>query len=172
MIALAYALSVLGLVPLAWLLWRRERRLAWWLVASGLGVSFLADVAGWLGYTQLASQVYPVMQAALIAIALLERPAFVAYVGALVFAASLSIMWRGAGGYDVILRTVSWGGVSLFAGLYLDRSVLRTTLATGFAAMLVAWLWYALEPGMASWGALQLARAGTTVGFCVAARTA
>lgn len=164
----------LGLVPLLWLEGLRERGhrrpAAFWWVAAGLGVSFVADVVGALGYAPLASQVYPVLQAALIAVTLLERPAFVAFVAVLLFAASLSIMWRGAGGYDVILRTVAFGGVSVMAWAALPPSTIRATLVVGFAAMLGGWFAYTLDPGWTSWATLQAARLGTTVGFCVAAR--
>lgn len=168
--------ATLGAVPVLYLsgLRRRgeSRRLAWWLVASAFGVSFVADLFNAAGWHPLAHQVYPVLQAALVALVLLERPAFVGYVALLLFAAILSILWRGAGGYDVILRVVAWGGVSVFAGLSLERGVLRSTLSLGFAGMLVAWAWYTLAPGLGPWAALQLARLGATVGFCVAAKRA
>lgn len=141
---------------------------AYWWLAAAFAVSFAADVAGAVGLTPYASQLYPVMQAALIALVLLERPAFVAYVALLLFAASLSIVWRGAGGYDVILRGVAWGGVSGLAMVTLEPSRLRTTLAAGFALLFLAWVGFTASPDWTHWTLLQLARVGTTVGFCAA----
>lgn len=172
-IPLAVGATLLGLVPLAWMEGLRERGIArpaaWWWVAAALAVSFVADVAGAAGLTPYASQVYPVLQAALIALVLVERPAFVGYVALLLFTAALSIVWRGAGGYDVLLRFAAHGGVALIAWAVLPESLIRWVLALGFAGMLAAWLYFTVEPGWAGWGTLQTARLATTVGFCISA---
>lgn len=175
MILLASLATVLGLVPLAWCLGLRSRGrrvdAAYWWLAAAFAVSFVADVAGAFGLTPYASQLYPVMQAALIAVVLLERPAFVAYVALLVFAAALSIAWRNAGGYDLVLRAVSWGGVAALAWALVppEKATIRWTLAAGFAAQLLAWIAFTVDPGWDGWLALQLARLGTAIGFCAAA---
>jgi hypothetical protein len=163
--------TVLGLVPLAWCAWRRERRPTYWWMAAAFGVSFLADVAGALGYARYAGQVYPVLQAALVAMTLLAGAPLYAYVAAVLFAASLSIAWRGAGGYDVILRLVAFGGLAGFS-LAVPNTRLRASLVVYFGLGALAWLGYVWIPGWTTYALMQGTRAVGIGLWCWAAQEA
>lgn len=132
-------------------------------MASGFGVSFVADFAPW----RLAQQTYPISQAALFAIALLpSREALDRFVWVLLFVAACSILARDAQGVDVALRVVAWGGVSGLAYALLLPGALRNALAYGFAAMALAWLAYAMVPGWTSWGSYQGVRLIVALAWC------
>ena len=168
-----YAASALGAIPLAglgWLRVRGRRRGAfWWWMAAAFSVSCLADVAGGLGYASEASQVYPVLQAGLVVALLLPRRYAEWGVGAILLAASASIVSRDAAGLDVLLRVVAFGGVSAVAWWRLPASALRTALLVYFAGGALAWYLYAAAPGYVTWGLLQGTRLVGLVGWCSAA---
>lgn len=165
----SYAAWLLGLVPLAWLEIRR-RCLQWnprrdWLIAAAYGVSFLADTGGLLGWPDLAGNVYPLSQAALIGYALLERRQAVHLLGLLTLVAVCAIGWRGVEGRDVLLSTVA----SLtIAGLAMQTTtgVVRAALLVSFGVGTLAWLAYAALPGWPTWGIYQGTRLLGTLAFC------
>lgn len=166
----AWAGTALGLVPLLTLAalhaTGRTRAGSWWWMASGFGVATVADVWGAFGHAALASQVYPITQAALLMFPLLSRDAMDRYVALLIAAGAISVLARDAEGVDVLLRLVAWGSVSALAYVLMPKGRLRSVLAYGFGALTVAWLAYAMAPGWTSWGALQLARVAVTVAWC------
>lgn len=168
---LAESTHAIGLVPLAclaWLHWRGHRRsAAWWWMASGFGVSFLADFLPW----RIAQQTYPITQAALLMFPLLSRDAMDRYVALLIAAGAISVLARDAAGVDVLLRVVAWGSVSALAYVLMPRGRLRSVLAYGFGALAVAWLAYTMVPGWTTWGGMQAVRLAVTVGWCWVALT-
>jgi hypothetical protein len=149
--ALPWAFTVLGLIPLLWLAVRRKPgdpwNAAWWWMASGFGVSTLADLAGAAGYGYAASQVYPVSQAALVSRPMLTQRWWVGYVALLLAAASASVVWRDGLGMDVALRVVAFGGVAVMGWRLAVERTLETALLVYFGLGLLAWLAYLAMPG-------------------------
>ena len=166
-------LMALGLVPLAWLAllrWRGSRLdSAWWWMAFGFAVSFVADVATLVYPHRLVSQVYPVLQAALFILVLLPRKYAEWVIAVILVAASVSIAARDAAGLDVLLRVVAFGSVAGVAWLTLKPSVLRSSLIVAFGGGAVAWVGYVLSPGWTSYAGIQVARVAGTALWCLAA---
>jgi hypothetical protein len=162
----------LGLVPLAWLVVARVRGrvidVSYWWMALAFAVSFVADLAP----HRYAHQLYPVLQAGLFAIVLAPRATIGAVTLLVASTAAYSVVWRQGQPFDVWLRVTAWLTVAGLAWHLPPIPTLRwtrTTLAVGFTAMTAAWCWYVADPGWWPWGALQVARAGTTAAWCVAA---
>lgn len=186
-----YAAMGTGLVPLTALVWLRgrgERRGAtWWWLAVAFAVSFLADVAGMVGYGTLASSTYPLLQAGLCAWVLLPRAQATRATLLLAFAAGVSLAIRMAEGpeavrkgLDLVLHVVGWHMVALAAWGRVPDGWLRITLSVGFAAL--SWVWVAFvlvralpdpSPALVEfwWYAVQAVRLAMAVGFVYAVRT-
>lgn len=170
MILVANLAMWLALVPFAWLLvTRRDADRSWWWMAVGFGVSLLADVGGWLGYGREASQVYPLLQAAVFLLVLLPRRAVEWLVALCLVAVSASIALRHAEGLDVLLRVVAFGLVAV-AAVQVKHFALRYALLTYFGGGTVAWLWYVCDPGWMTWGLLQGTRMVGIGAWCYAIR--
>ena len=136
-------------------------------MGAAFGVSFLADVAAKVVGPAFPSQVYPVLQAGLFALALLPRRAVSWVMVAVLAAASTSIMARGAEGLDILLRVVAWGSVAGI-GWFAKDAALRASLLIAFGLGCLAWLAYVYAPGWWTWGFLQTCRAVGTGWFVVA----
>jgi hypothetical protein len=161
---------LVGILPLAWLvvlaLVGQDRSARVWWIATGYGVSYLADSVAHShpALADLVGNTYPIMQAALIAGALVSPKESAFVLGTFVWAGLLSLVW--ASNVDVLLRTVAWGTV---AGLTLLRPIERKlglALVVTFGAGLLAWYWYAANPSWTSYGVYQSERAIGTALFC------
>lgn len=166
--AVPWAFTALGAVPLAFLLWKRLDR-AWWWMASGFAVSVLADLAGRAGYAYPASQVYPVLQCALVAVPMTDRRTLVRFVALMLAAASASVVWREGVGLDVALRAVAFGGVAVLAWRGVAHDPLRTALVAYFGGGLLAYLCYGATPGWVTYLGMQGVRVAGIGLWCVAA---
>src|SRR5947208_264158 len=102
----------MSLLPLLWLALLHARGVhrdaAWWWIAGAFGVSWLADTAAHWVSPWMVSAVYPVSQSAIIGAVLLGRRDAMAFLGALVCMALLSLFWEGVNGPMILLRTVAW----------------------------------------------------------------
>lgn len=169
-----YAAWTIGLIPFAWLAWlaaRGERRAReWWWLAGAFFVSWVADAFALSGVEPwLVSLVYPVTQAAIIGAVLLDREEAALFVGALVLAGLVAVLWRGVGAPDVLLRTVAWLGIALVAYDRIALGKLRIALLIAFGFAWLAWVGYTLDPSYRTWLAYQSVRALGAVAFCWAA---
>lgn len=163
----------MALVPLVWMggLTVRGyiRGWEWWWLAIAFGVSWLADTAALVADPWIISAVYPLGQSALVGLVFLTRRDGLRFLMALLAVGVAAMLWRGAAGPEVLLRTVAWGAV---VGIVLDRWALgrlRTTLLVYFGLGLFAWWLYALSPGWWTWGAYQFLRLAGILLFCAAA---
>lgn len=169
----------LGLVPLgAVAVHGRRLSRAWWVFGIAFAVSFGADLAALLiqrftpgppGFGhQVVSQTYPLLQASLFALILAPQPLAIPIICTLAMASGISLGVRGGEGFDVLLHVVGWLSVSALAWWVLAKGALRHTLTVGFVALSGAWVWFALDPTFAAWGAVQAVRLAMAVGFVVA----
>jgi hypothetical protein len=164
----------MALVPLAFLAWRhvtvtRSDAAYWWL-ALAFSVSWLADTAAHWVSPDLVGNLYPQLQAALIAAVFLQRREAWFVTVSLAAVSLVIVALDGAAGFDVLLRSVAFATV---CGVVLDRwalGPLRTALLVYFGAGLIAWYAYAAWPSWATWGVYQSMRALGLVLFCLAAR--
>lgn len=162
----AYVTWTMGLIPLAWLAVRRERRAEWWWLAAAFAVSWIADAATLLGYpTWVPVTVYPVTQAAIILAVLAERQEAKAFALLLVFVGLVTILTEGTTGPTLLLEMITASViVSVVWPLPLGR--LRLTLLVAFGVGFLAWVGYVLAPGWTTWGIYQAVRAVSIVMFC------
>lgn len=141
--ALAIVLWQVTALPLLWLAWlhvRGHRRArAWWVMASAFGVAWVANLFGFIGRFDEASQTYPVLLAALFAMTMLPRWGAAILTTGLFWTAVFSIAVRHGIGFDVWLHVLAFGSTAVVADLTLPRSRLRATLTWGFAALAVLW---------------------------------
>jgi len=155
----------MGLIPLVWLAVRRERRAEWWWLAAAFGVSWLADTAAHFGDPLLFGTVYPVGQAGLVVVVLAERHQAAAFVGLLMVAGLVAVLWEGITGPDLFLETIAAAIVVSVAWRLPDRR-LRATLVYAFGVGWLAWVGYTLSPGWLSWGLYQATRVVAAAMFC------
>lgn len=173
----AMALGALPLLTLLVLLaggWKRVS--GWWFIATGFGVSFLADAAtmavGWhLQWVPVA--LYPASQAALIGGALLEtRQAAVRFNVCLVAVGVLVCFLQPSGQADAILTPLAWGSVAVLAWQLWYEPGLRLSLLVYFGLGALAWLAFCLwpaDPLHRPWYAVQSTRLVGIALFCRAA---
>lgn len=134
-------------MPILWLaalmLAGRRRDYAWWLLASALGVSFVADSLRHYVDKDIVGNMFPLSQSALIGIVLLNTRTALNLILALVAMGSLSLLWRGPDGVDVVLRATAW---LMIAGLaYRHRYLsppLRASLIITFGGGWLGWIVY------------------------------
>lgn len=159
----------MALLPLAWCLVRGERRQAWWWIAGSFAVSWLADTAAHWGNPWPPAAVYPVSQAAIVGMVLLERWQAMLLATVLAVVGIVGVLWEGVLGPTVFLQTVAAGAV---VWIVWPRPLgrLRVTLLTAFGGTALAWIGYVLMPGWTSWGAYQGVRAVSIALFCWASR--
>jgi len=169
------AAHALGIVPLLWLLWlkfRLEHRDAalWWLAAA-FAVSFLADSLAHLLNVNVAINTYPLMQAALIGLVLLDRAEALKLFGVLTAVALAVPVIQRPDEIEHFLSTVASLSVAGIAFRYRSLPArLRLSLLVTFGLGWVAWdLWYAFAPGWGSWLGYQGTRLVGTLLFCWAA---
>lgn len=162
----------MGLVPLVWLALLHVRGTGrdrgWWWLAIAFAVSWMADtVAHWVS-PDAVGNMYPLLQAAIVALVLLGRDAAL-LIGGLVLvgivAAAVPVK------VDLLLRTVAWGSSSYLAWNRWELGLLRTALLVSFGLALVAWYAYAAWPGWTTWLVYQGVRAVGIALFCRAAVT-
>lgn len=166
-----WQVTALPLLWLGWLHWRGHRRaLPWWLMASAFGVSWVADLFGFLGWFAEASQVYPILLASLMGMAMLPKFGAAVLASGLFWTALLSIGVRHGLGFDVWLHVVAFGGVSAVATLVLPPTRIQWVLAWGFVALAVLWplsVHWTAFPTL-TWALYHAAWLATTCGFCYA----
>lgn len=155
----------LGLVPLAWLAVTGKRDPAWWGIAAAFAISWVADTAAHFGDPLLFGTVYPVGQAGLLAVVLAERREALAFVGLLMVAGVIAVLWEGVTGPDLFLETIA-AGVAVNVALSVSDPRLRATLLVAFGVGWLAWVGYTLWPGWASWIIYQGVRAVSLGMFC------
>lgn len=158
------AAHALGAVPLLVLIGRRRDAAFWW-IAGGYFVSFLADTAShWTGHP-LVSSTYPLLQAGLIAAALLADADLTLYVLLLAWAATTALGFQGVTGLDILLHTVAWLPLVAFGW----RTPFRSALLVSFGLGWLCWLAYTGWPGWTTWLLFQGTRVAGTGLFCRAA---
>lgn len=163
----------MGLIPLVWLAVLRLRGrsigLAWWWLAAAFFVSWLADSAAHWVDPDLAGNLYPITQAALVGAVLLDRLEAMQFVCALVIVGIVAVLWHGPLGIDVLLRTVAWGAVTIIVWRLPLPGRLRASLLVTFGLGWLCWMAYASAPGWWSWSIYQAGRALGIALFCMAA---
>lgn len=158
----------MALLPLLWLsiLWMVEQRrdsALWWL-AGVFAVSWLADTAAHWTDPQLISAVYPVSQAALVALVLLKRDDALTFLFAITAIGVVSILFQELQQPNV-LRLAAWAAiVGIVYPLPLGR--VRTALLVTFGVGLAAWIVYVAVPGWTAWLIYQGVRAVGIALFC------
>ena len=166
---LAETATAIGLLPLAWLSFRhalgKSTPSALWWIAAAFGVSWLADTLASWANPAVISIVYPVSQAGVIGLVLLQRRDAQRFLALMVAVAVVSILWQGVTAPDVLLRSVAWGGVVGMA-VHSTFGRLRWALAVYFGLGLIAWVWYAALPGWPSWLGYQGTRLAGLLAFC------
>lgn len=180
----AEAAHWLGIVPLLVVAWmaitNQSPSARLWLLASAFGVSWVADTAAHWVAPWVVSLVYPVSQAGIIGLALLEPRRSDVLLSVLLITATIAVLWHGAEGPDVFLRTVAWLSVAGIARGCLELGSFRTALLVAFGLGWLAWiahaLWINLHPFMhgaaPTWFVMQSVRALGIGLFCYAAVTA
>lgn len=160
-----------GLVPLAAVALHGSRLpSAWWWLAAAFAVSWVADLAGWLGGFGLASQTYPLLQGALFALVLAPRPVAMAVIGGLAVASGLSLAVRGGQGVDVALHLAAMLTTAALARRNLAPGVLRWTLGAGCIVQAAAWCVVVARPlSVVALDAYGWVRVAVACGFAVAA---
>ena len=128
-------------------------------MAVGLGVSCLVDNVARVTNPSLVSSVYPLSQAALVAIPVVSRREAALLVVTLFVVGLWSIAHSQGHGPDLALRIVGWGSIVVLAGERLPHGGLRNALVYYFAGSLLLWVAYVWQPGWSSWLAYQGARA-------------
>jgi hypothetical protein len=165
---IAHQMALAPLVAVAVEHWRGKRPdVAFWWLGSAFGVSWLADTAAHWVSPWLVSAVYPVSQAALIAVVFLGRGDSVRFLKLLVWVAALSILTNNAHGPEIILRTVAWGGVTIIA-LDHAKGWTQRALVVSFGLGLVAWAVHSFALVIPTWYAYQGTRAVGIGLFCYA----
>jgi len=137
----------------------------WWFVAAAFGVSWLADSAAHFVNPWLIAAVYPVSQVGIIAIAFAPPRHAYAFIGLLVVAAFVAVLWEGTTGPDLFLETIA-AGVAVSVIWVTPPSPLRLTLLVAFGVGWIAGMGYALWPGWSSWYVYQGVRAMSLGMFC------
>ena len=152
---LAWVCTLAGAGPLAVLGWRRTWRLESSLLAAGLAVSTVADVATALAAPQwLVSAAFPVTQFGLVFLALSPLLAFPALLGITLLSLA-AVLFGATEGPDALVTLA--GGAAVLGMAYFrdDLARYRPALVIYFGAGAVCWYWYCQAPGLAPWLAYQ-----------------
>ena len=176
---------VMPLLPLAWLgwLWTRgqHRDAAWWWMAGGFAISWVANVASdylpanarWV-----VSAVYPVSQSAIFGAVLLDRTEALMFLALLTPIGIVAAVMGAAQGPDILLRSAAW--LVLAAVAWMRKELpqrLRISIVVYFFLGYCTWLmlaaWVHDHPdahGAApEWYGYMLAQFAALVLFCWAA---
>lgn len=168
----------IALAPFAWLTWQVITNQptpadVWW-IAGVFGVSWLADCAArWLD-PNVIGNIYPLSQAALIGMVVLQARYADWLLTFLIVTALVAVFWRGADGQDVFFRTVAWGAIVGMAYTTTDLGRYRTMLLATFGLGLVTWIAHVayveahplLHGGAPTWYVYQGTRALGIALFC------
>lgn len=159
----------MGLVPLVWLLLRRERSRAYWWLAAVFGVSWLADTGvHWLS-PWVVMLVYPVSQAGLVAAVFRSRREAAVLVAVLALVGTVTLgFWAGTPQPDAMLRTLAWVSIVAIVGPLKGIGLLRTALLMTFGAGLLVWLVVVATQSYGVWMAYQSVRLAGILLFCAA----
>ena len=144
-VVIPWICTALGLLPLAWLSVRKVVGLDYWLIATALGISFLADIGALALPERITSFAYPLGQCGLIGVTLLAPRQGLIY-GLLLMAmavVSLRINPAEVPAFDVMFRTFAFGSITLIASQMPNLGGLRNALLLYFGLGLVAWLAWA-----------------------------
>jgi hypothetical protein len=156
---------LMGLLPLAWLALRGERRAEWWWIAVAFGVSWIADATAHFVNPWIVSTVYPISQAAIILAVIAERNEARVFMWLLIAVGLVTILTEGVTGPTLFLETVA--AASIVAVVWpLPLGRLRLTLLVAFGVGFLAWVGYVISPGWTTWGIYQAVRALSLVMFC------
>ena len=162
----------LALLPLLWLViltqCGQRRSVLWWLGASVLAVSWVADSLAHVVDPWLVSGLYPLAQLWLVGLAVLPKPVARRLLIGVLGLAIILAAFRGEARPDVLIRAVCWMGVVVI----LWDSPLRMTVVLSFGVCWIAWLVYSLTPGWTTWGIYQSIRAAGDGVFCYASARA
>lgn len=171
---IAYGAIAVGIIPLLWLAllhWAgAESDPAYWWLAAALGVSFAADLLSFVLPARATNDAYPLLQSALIALVLLDRPTAIFLCVGMAGIAMVAPIVTWMRTPDLLLTTATCAAVTWIAYRY--RSLpwaLRWSLLVGFGGFWLGWVWYVLDPGWGGWLAYQAARLMGAVLFCYAA---
>lgn len=163
----------MALIPLLWLALLRFKGRAcgveWWWIAGVFFVSWLADTAAHYFNPWVGSEVYPMLQAAIIALVFLSRRDALKLILVVGAAGLLDLALFGISSWDILLRTVAWGAVIGIVYPLTQIVRLRLTLLMLFLGGLLAWYAYAIWPGWWSWSIYQASRFMAITFFCWAA---
>lgn len=155
---------LLGLVPLLWLVLRRERNTWWWWIAAGYGVSWVADTLSHWILRDLIYNVYPLSQAGLI-LAMVVPEKSPRWTVDLTVLGCASILLFGIP-FLWPLHVAAWGSLAVVG--WRCTGWLRAALLMSFGVGLVAWSATQLQPGWAAWIAFQSTRLVGTALLCAA----
>lgn len=116
------------------------------------------------------SKVYPVSQAAIIGLVFLSRREALLLITTLALVGIIDVLLVGVGDFDILLRVIAWGAVVGIVAPLKQLARLRTALLVYFGLGLLAWMWYAIDPGWASWIGYQSTRLIGIMAFCWASQ--
>jgi hypothetical protein len=157
----------MGLVPLAWCAFRRERQAVWWWIAVAFAVSWVADIGARFGNPWLPAAVYPISQVGIIAVVLAHtQRAGLIYVLLLTVAGMVSVLWEGVSGPVLLLEAVAAGVVIDVLWNRPELGRLRWVLWLAFVGGLLPWIGYLLAPSLVMWVLWQAVRAASLGLFC------
>lgn len=168
---LTEAATLLGALPLGYLIWREARGVPhsvwWWWLAWAFAVSWFTDNLARFVDPWLVMLAYPVLQCSLIALVVIPGRA-IAYFGVVSLAAVIAAI-AGERGPDVFLRTIAFGSIALLSLRFTEGAV-RWALVTYFGLGLLAWYVFAATLSKETWGLYQLTRVVGLGLFCYAVR--
>lgn len=158
----------MGAVPLAWLLVRSRVKPVgpfWWLTASALFVSWIADSAAHFVDPRVVSVAYPVLQAGLMLAACCSRGVTFAATVSLAVVAICVVLAQGAGEPDWIMHTSA--GLAVCIACARPGDIGRFVVAY-FLFGAITWPVFVAFPGVAAWMAFQATRAAGIASWCLA----
>ena len=158
----AHQIALIPLAALTVLHVRGERRdAAYWWLAIGFTVSWIADVAADLmppSMRWVPSVVYPMTQAAIVAAVLLPRAEVAFYLATMLAASSVAVVWQGVGP-DAGARAVAWVPLVWIVARRQEMPArLRFSLAVYFGLGWLMWAVHVRWLVVATWYQYQLAR--------------
>jgi len=160
----AYVSWWMALLPLGALValqWRRRFPALWWVVASALAVSWVADAAALalpLPWRWVPSLLYPIVQALILSRWLLKPGDFWRFAAVLGAVFAVSIIGRGVWEGEDLVRTVAWIGGGVIWWEAKLPSALWWTLAITFGAGWLTWVWHLTDGTVATWYPYQAVR--------------
>lgn len=140
----------------------------YWLLAFAFAVSFVADSVAHVADPLTVSIVYPVTQGGLAGVALfgVGKDALV-FLGTLVWAGLLAVLWQDTPHPDVLLATVAFLTVALVAfGNWKLDDRLRPALVVYFGVGWLAWCAFAAWPSWNTYALYQTTRLAGILLFC------